>query len=97
MNERKEDLSSLFDIDDKHSVNCTEEFSTKKGGTHYTTFWYEEHDTENTVVARLRAWTNVGLNPPYRTQIGWERFSVSGELLDREVRYSKRNDNNYLH
>lgn len=97
MSEQDTEISTLFDIDEKHNVNCTEEFSTKKNGTHYTTYWYDEYDTNDVIVARLRAWSNVGLSPPYRTQIGWERFSVSGDLLDREVRYSKRKDNNYLH
>ncbi|MBX2839831.1 MAG: hypothetical protein KTR35_23440 [Gammaproteobacteria bacterium] len=93
----KEDLCRLFDIDASHTVVCTEEFSAKKDGTRYTTYWFDEHNPENTLVARLRAWSNVGLKPPYRTQTGWERFSIKGDLLDREVRYSKRKDNNYLH
>lgn len=91
------DISQLFDIDDAHTVQCVEEFSTRQNATHYTTYWYHEHDPKSNLVARLRAWVNVGLSPPYRTQTGWERFSVNGELLDREVRYSKRKDNEYLH
>ena len=59
--------------------------------------WLEEHNEDETLVARYRSWTNQSQRPPYNKQVGWERFSVKGQLLAREVRYSKRDTNDWLH
>ena len=66
-------------------------------GTVFEVQWLEEHNEDETLVARYRSWTQQAQKPPYRKQVGWERYSLKGQLLDREVRYSKRDNNDWLH
>lgn len=91
------ELEALIGLEPAHSLVVTSRERMKRDGTMYETRWLNEHDTSNKLVARYRTWSNQSLNPPYRKQLGWERYSLSGELLDREVRYSKREDNEYVH
>ena len=61
------------------------------------TKWFIEYDNERKVVARYRSWISRSLKPPYKKQFGWERYSATGALLDREVRYHQRKSMDYLH
>jgi hypothetical protein len=88
---------SLFAVQDNHTLKLASTTSVKRDSTIYKTCWLSEHDETKSLVARYRTWTNRSLKPPYRQQTGWERYSLTGELLDREIRYSKRADMTYLH
>jgi len=92
-----DDLDSLFGLDPDHSLKLLSKQRLEKDGNWYETRWLDEHDESHKLVARFRAWMKQGTQPPYQRQIGWERYSLSGQLLDREVRYSKRDNPGYVH
>ena len=87
----------MFALPPEHRLAESSTSKTNRQSTRYETRWLEEYDAHDQLVARFRTWIRQSLKPPYRKQIGWERFSLSGELLDREVRYSRRKDEGYLH
>ncbi len=87
----------LFALPETHSLVLSSSRSITRDSTVYETRWLDEHDQSRKLIARFRTWTNQSLKPPYRKQVGWERYSLCGKLLDREIRYSKRPDNGYLH
>lgn len=87
----------MFALPPEHRLAESGNHKTNRESTRYETCWLEEYDAHDQLVARFRAWTRQSLKPPYRKQVGWERFSLSGELLDREVRYSRRMNEGYLH
>ncbi len=89
--------AQLFDIPGHHCLTLLSSNRVERDSTVYETQWLNEHDGAQQLIARFRTWTNSSLKPPYRKQSGWERFSSNGDLLDREVRYSKRDDMEYLH
>jgi len=66
-------------------------------GTRYHTTWFTAIHQNDDECRRYRVWYNEGLSPPYRKQQGWELFDATGIVCDREIRYSKRPDNGYLH
>ena len=61
------------------------------------TRWFIERDNDEKVVARYRSWISKSRNPPYKQQFGWERYSASGELMEREVRYQQADSMAYVH
>lgn len=87
----------LFALSPEHRLAECKSTVASRNGSSCETRWLEEYDAGNQLVARFRTWTRQSLRPPYRKQVGWERFSLSGELLDREVRYSRRLTEGYLH
>lgn len=89
--------AELFDIPQSHSLTLHQGSTQKRDSTIYETRWMDEHDCNSRLIARFRTWTNRQLKPPYKQQTGWERFSTKGVLLDREVRYFERDNNDYLH
>lgn len=89
--------AELFDLPASHTLRLASTRKVKKDSVVYETCWLDELDDNLKLIARFRTWTNHSLTPPYRKQLGWERFSLSGNLLDREVRYSKRDNQEYLH
>ncbi len=91
------DYALLFALPAEHRLTESRSCKTSREGASYETRWLEEYDAHDQLVARFRTWTRQSLSPPYRKQVGWERFSLSGELLDREVRYSRRAIEGYLH
>ena len=97
--EKKEglDYAKLFDVPDNHTLELTSSKCVERDSAICETRWLNEHDDNFNLIARFRTWTNRSLKPPYRRQLGWEKFSLSGNLLDREIRYSKRDDMKYLH
>ena len=92
-----QDYEQLFDLPEEHTLTLSSTHQVERNSTVFETRWLEEHDASDTLIARFRTWCNRSLKPPYRRQLGWERYSLSGKLLDREVRYSKRDDMQYLH
>lgn len=86
-----------FDISPTHTLKQQTVEQKERAQTLYETCWFVEKDDQNNTVARYRSWTNQSMQPPFRTQIGWERYSPSGTLLEREVCYSKRESTDYLH
>ena len=95
--ESLEDIIVRFDIDPSHSLKQQNKEQLEKTQAHYETCWYVEKDDKDCVVARYRSWSNQAKRPPFRAQIGWERYSPNGTLLEREVRYAKRDDTDTLH
>ncbi len=91
------DYALMFALPPEHRLTEARSGKTSHEGACYETRWLEEYDAQDQLVARFRTWTKQSLRPPYRKQVGWERFSLSGELLDREVRYSRRMSEGYLH
>jgi hypothetical protein len=87
----------MFALPDKHSLKMASSRKVRRDSMVYETRWLDEHDARHKLISRFRIWTSQSLKPPYRKQLGWERFSLSGKLLDREVRYSKRATDDYLH
>jgi len=84
-------------INKYHRLTKANAYTEKRGNTVYRTQWLNESGENDALVSRIRTWTNETSRPPYRKQVGWERYSPTGELLEREVRYSKRADNEWLH
>ena len=94
---RVSDYAALFDLAPRHTLHPARGARVRRGDTLHETRWLEERDAARRLVARYRTWTNRSSVPPYRTQLGWERFSPAGELLVREVRYSTRESVARLH
>jgi len=86
-----------FDINPTHSLKQQNRQQQERSGKHYDTCWYVEKNAAQEIVARYRSWTNQALQAPYRSQIGWERYSPSGTLLEREVRYAELPKTDQLH
>jgi len=87
----------LFALPPAHTLKLSSSNQVKRDSMVFETRWLDEHDEQHKLIARFRTWTNQSMKPPYRKQVGWERYSLSGKLLDREVRYSKRINDEYLH
>lgn len=92
-----DELKRLLALPEEHRLSVSRSRKESRHGSDYESHWLEEHDASDQLIARFRTWTRQSLRPPYRKQIGWERYSLKGELLDREVRYSRRPDTDYLH
>jgi hypothetical protein len=86
-----------FDINPTHSLMQQNRQQLERSGKHYDTCWYVEKNAAQEIVARYRSWTNQALQPPFRSQIGWERYSPGGTLLEREVRYAELPNADQLH
>ncbi len=91
------DITQRFEINPGHSITVQNQQANSNSIHHCETCWYLEKDASNTTIARYRTWTTTALLPPYRKQIGWERYTVDGRLLSREVRYSKQDQPSQLH
>ena len=88
---------ALLDIPAEHQLTLSGSRRETRNGSEYESHWFEERNAARQPIARYRSWTRQSLRPPYRKQKGWERYSPKGELLDREVRYSRRPNTDYLH
>ena len=92
------DYAALVGLDANHVlVPADPARTTTQGSTRREIRWLEERDAQARPVARYRTWSVRSSRPPYRRELGWERFSLVGELLDREVRYSTRASRRALH
>lgn len=91
------DFKQLFGLAKSHTLTMARSHVETRNGTVSRVQWLEEHNEDNALIARYRSWTKQSQRPPYRKQMGWERFSAKGQLLDREVRFSKRDTNDWLH
>lgn len=92
-----QNIATLVGLAPTHTLTPLTHHREDRQGTRYVTQWLDERDAEHRLVARYRTWHNRGLKPPYRQQLGWERYALDGALLDREVRYSKRDSTDYVH
>lgn len=79
----------LFNIAEGHSLRLEREQAGERGRTHYQTRWFSEYDAHEQLVARYRTWFNHGMDAPWLSQLGWERYTPTGELEVREVRYDR--------
>jgi len=91
------DYEQLFALPEQHSLKQSSNRRTVRNSTVCETRWLDEYDVNDKLIARFRTWTHQAQKPPYRKQVGWERYSLSGTILDREIRYSRRSDNEYVH
>jgi len=91
------DLAKLFGLSKSNSLTLSRSHVETNDGIEYQAKWIDERNENQKLIARYRSWTNQSHRPPYHKQIGWERYSVTGQLLDREVRYSKRDTNEWVH
>lgn len=91
------DFEQWVGLSQSHSLTLSRTHLETRDHTVFEVQWLEERNEDEILVARYRSWTNQSQRPPYRKQKGWERFSVKGQLLDREVLYSKRDTNDWLH
>ncbi|MFT6877621.1 MAG: hypothetical protein ACJAZF_003751 [Granulosicoccus sp.] len=91
------DFEQLFGLSQSHGLTLSRTHVETRDGTVFKVQWLEERNQDETLVARYRSWTNQSQRPPYDKQTGWERFCVKGQLLEREVHYSKRDTNDWLH
>lgn len=66
-------------------------------GTRHQVTWFTAISDRTNECRRYRVWFNEELSPPYRKQHGWEQFDSAGDVCDREIRYSRRSSNDYLH
>lgn len=92
-----EDIIIRFDVDPSHTLKQQNREQVERPQGHYTTCWYIEKDQNGKIIARYRSWSNQTTHPPFRAQLGWERYTPGGTLLEREVRYSKQDDTDTLH
>lgn|GEM_PF-1264280 len=84
------DYATLFGVEEGHTLTESRRHRSRRRDTLHVTRWLEERDAGARLVARYRTWINRSSSAPYRTQFGWERWSLEGRLLDREVRYGTR-------
>lgn len=91
------DYRALFAVRDNHTLSVSSTRSASRDGSVFETLWLNERDAHKRLIARYRTWTNQSLSPPYRSQRGWERYSPTGDLLDREIRYTRRDTMEYVH
>jgi len=92
-----EHLRDWAGIDHNWTVQELNTHQEVKNGTRYQVTWYTAVSCGDSECRRYRVWLNEGLSPPYRRQQGWELFDATGSMCDREIRYSKRDDNAYVH
>jgi len=90
-------LRSWAKIDSTWDVKESKSHREVKQGTRYQVVWFTATNSKSQECLRYRVWLNEGLSPPYRKQQGWEVFDANGSISDREIRYSKRDNDNYLH
>ena len=91
------DYAALVGLDATHTLELASRSRRRIGPTVRETRWLDERDADARLVARYRTWFVRSARPPYRSELGWERFSPDGELLDREVRYATRASRLALH
>lgn len=86
-----------FDIHPEHSLKQQNREQHEKNQTIYDVCWFVEKDGDERIVARYRSWCNQAQTAPFRLQVGWERYSPGGTLLEREVSYAKLDNKTTLH
>ncbi len=87
----------LFNLSQEHSLSVCRSHREVRNGMQCDVQWLEEYNAQDDLIARSRLWTHAARKPPYKKQNGWEKFSIDGQLLDKEVRYSQRQSNEWLH
>ena len=92
-----EQLRHWADIGDDWQLSVLNTHKEVRNGTRYQTTWFSAINDSTRECHRYRVWLNEGMSPPYRKQQGWELFDSSGSVSDREIRYSKRADDEYVH
>jgi len=84
------DYALLVGLDEAHTLELATHTRTGDDDRSGETRWLAERDPDARLVARYRTWSTRSRRAPYRSESGWERWSLDGRLLDREVRYSTR-------
>jgi len=92
-----EHLRDWAKIDHHWQIETLNSYTEIRDGTRYHTQWFSAIHETTAECHRYRVWLNEGLSPPYRKQQGWELFDTTGYAVDREIRYSRRNNSDYLH
>ncbi|MFT4730732.1 MAG: hypothetical protein ACI9UN_005262 [Granulosicoccus sp.] len=91
------DFEQWVGLSQSHSLTLSRTHTETRDNTVFEVQWLEERNEDKLLIARYRSWSAQSQRPPYRKQMGWERFSAKGKLLDREVLYSKRDTTDWLH
>jgi hypothetical protein len=97
INTKARNFEQLFGLSQSNSLTMGQTQTVTLDNTVFEVQWLEERNEDELLIARYRSWTKQSQRPPYKKQMGWERFSAKGQLLDREVHYSKRDTNDWLH
>lgn len=92
-----DDTVNRFDINPTHSLKQQNREQHEQNETVYEVCWFVEKDEQQRIVARYRSWCNQNRQPPYRSQVGWERYTPDGTLLEREVVHGKLDDTAIVH
>lgn len=82
----------MLGISSEHTLELAD---TRKSSLHWSqreSLLLKEFDTNSKLIAHYRVWDQQSNKAPYRRQRGWEKYSLDGDLLDREVRYSRRDE-----
>ena len=82
------DWEALFGIAAGHTLTPARHRRLSRVDRVRDTRWFDEHDAQSRLVACYRSWFERSLRAPFGGELGWERFSPDGRLLDREVRRS---------
>jgi len=80
---------NLLAIKSGHLLELADSKITSENSGERESHLFKELDSDQTLVAHYRVWEQQSSRPPFRGQKGWEKYSPSGELLIREVRYSR--------
>lgn len=90
-------LRTWADISGEWRLQIANTHKEVRNGTRYQVTWFTAVSDETKECRRYRVWLNEALSPPYRKQHGWELFDSTGDVCDREIRYSQRKGDDYLH
>ncbi len=81
---------ALLTIDTDHALVIIDQFTRASANLARESCLLHELGDDQTLIAFYRVWVHRSLCHPFRAERGWEKYSPSGKLLDREVRYSRQ-------
>lgn len=80
---------NLLAIKSGHLLELADSKRTSAEAGERESHLFKELNDNQELVAHYRVWNHQSNRPPFRLQKGWEKYSPTGELLIREVRYSR--------
>lgn len=89
METKTDKYRQLLSIRSGHLLELADSKQTKDTPSKRESHLFKEIGPDNKLLAHYRVWTQQSSQPPFRQQNGWEKYSPDGELLVREVRYSR--------
>lgn len=82
-------MREIFAIAPEHELELLDARERTNGSNERYSKLYREHDSSQTTLALYRVWERTGLAPPHPREQGFEKLTIRGQLVDREVRYSR--------